>query len=599
MTQKLGITDVVLRDAHQSLLATRMRIEDMLPIAPKLDQIGFWSLESWGGATFDACIRYLGEDPWERIRLLKQAMPNTPQQMLFRGQNILGYRHYADDVVEKFVERAAINGVDVFRIFDAMNDMRNLETAIRATLAVDKHAQGTISYTVSPLHTVDLWVDLSKKIEDMGAHSICIKDMAGLLKPYVAYELVSRLKASLSIPVHMQCHATTGMSTTTYLKAVEAGIDNVDTSISSMSMTYGHSATESLVAILQDTERDTGLDLNLIEEVASYFRDVRKKYAKFEGGLRGVDSRILVAQVPGGMLTNLENQLREQNASEKLDEVLEEIPRVRKELGFIPLVTPTSQIVGTQAVINVLMGERYKTITKETAGVLKGEYGATISPVDEALQARVLEGGEPITCRPADLLKPEVEALTVELEGHRDRAGIRLANDQIDDVLTYALFPQIGLKFLENRDNPDAFEPAPGMEQVAMQAPAAPAAAPVASNSGVYDVKVNGNAYRVEISAAGEMAATPKPPPASGAQAGNETAKGLEPGAPLPSPLAGNVFKILVSPGQQVGEGETVIVLEAMKMETEISAPAAGTVSSIDVIIGDSVAVGDSLIKLA
>jgi oxaloacetate decarboxylase alpha subunit len=601
MTQKLGITDVVLRDAHQSLLATRMRIEDMLPIAPKLDQIGYWSLESWGGATFDACIRYLGEDPWERIRLLKQAMPNTPQQMLFRGQNILGYRHYADDVVEKFVERAAINGVDVFRIFDAMNDMRNLETAIKATLAVDKHAQGTISYTVSPLHTIDLWVDLSKQIEDMGAHSICIKDMAGLLKPYVAYDLVSRLKSSLSIPVHMQCHATTGMSTTTYLKAVEAGIDNVDTSISSMSMTYGHSATESLVAILEDTERDTGLDLNLIEEVASYFREVRKKYAAFEGGLRGVDSRILVAQVPGGMLTNLENQLREQNATEKLDEVLEEIPRVRQELGFIPLVTPTSQIVGTQAVINVLMGERYKTITKETAGVLKGEYGATIAPVDEALRARVLEGNEPITCRPADLLKPEVEALTVELEAHVTRAGIRLAEDKIDDVLTYALFPQIGLKFLENRDNPEAFEPAPGMAQADDSAPEATVGPTSAGTApGVYDVKVNGNAYRVEISAAGELAAAPIPPaPVQGLQPAVPSANGTASTAPLPSPLAGNVFKILVSPGQLVSAGETVIVLEAMKMETEVSAPVAGTVASIDVVVGDSVAVGDSLIKLA
>ena len=363
MEKKLGITELVLRDGHQSLLATRMRIDDMLPIAEKLDQVGFWSLESWGGATFDACIRYLGEDPWERIRLLKEAMPNTPQQMLLRGQNILGYRHYADDVVSKFVERSAKNGVDVFRIFDTMNDTRNLSTAIKATIDVGKHAQGTISYTVSPVHTLDLWLDLAKQIEDMGAHSLCIKDMAGLLKPYVAFELVSRLKATLDIPIHMQCHATTGMSTATYIKSIEAGIDNVDTSISSMSMTYGHSATESLVAILEENERDTGLNITLLEEIASYFRDVRKKYAKFEGSLRGVDSRILVAQVPGGMLTNLENQLREQNATDRLDEVLEEIPKVREELGYIPLVTPTSQIVGSQAVINVLLGERYKNIT--------------------------------------------------------------------------------------------------------------------------------------------------------------------------------------------------------------------------------------------
>ncbi len=592
---KLGITDVILRDAHQSLLATRMRIEDMLPIAPKLDKIGFWSLESWGGATFDACIRYLGEDPWERIRLLKEAMPNTPQQMLFRGQNILGYRHYADDVVEKFVERAAVNGVDVFRIFDAMNDMRNLETAIRATIAVDKHAQGTISYTVSPLHTIDLWVDLSKQIEDMGAHSLCIKDMAGLLKPYTAYELITKLKAALSIPIHMQCHATTGMSTSTYLKAAEAGIDNVDTAISSMSMTYGHSATESLVAILEDTDRDTGLDLVALEEVAAYFREVRKKYAKFEGSLRGVDSRILVAQVPGGMLTNLENQLREQNATDKLDQVLEEIPRVREELGYIPLVTPTSQIVGTQSVINVLMGERYKTITKETAGVLKGEYGATIAPVDAEIQAKVLDGGEPITCRPADLIDPEVESLTRELESLAQEKNIQLADDVIDDVLTYALFNQVGLKFLENRGDPSAFEPVPGTEpEPSPAAVASTAAAPTASGPATYTVKVNGKPFTVEVSEGGDVQATPAAspsaaPPQPAAPAG---------GSPLHSPLAGNVFKVLVSPGQAVAEGETVVVLEAMKMETEVSAPAAGTVSDVHIAEGDSVQVGDALVTI-
>jgi len=473
--QPLGITELVLRDAHQSLLATRMRIDDMLPIADKLDRVGFWSMESWGGATFDACIRYLGEDPWERIRRLKAAMPNTPQQMLFRGQNILGYRHYADDVVRRFVERAATNGVDVFRIFDALNDMRNLETAVKATLEVGKHAQGAMSYTVSPVHTIDLWVDLGKRIEDMGAHSICIKDMAGLLNPYVAFELVSRLKETVSIPIHMQCHATTGMSTAACVKAAEAGIDNIDTAVSSMSMTYGHSPTETLVAILENTDRATGLDIQLIEEIAAYFRTVRRKYAKFEGGLRGVDSRILVAQVPGGMLTNLESQLKEQNAGDKLDDVLEEIPRVREDLGMLPLVTPTSQIVGTQAVINVLSGERYKVISKETAGILKGEYGATPTPVDAKLQARVLEGGEPITVRPADLLEPELEAQTAEFERLAAERGIRVADAAIDDVLTYTLFPQIGLKFLENRDNPDAFEPAPGSEPEA--AGATPAAA--------------------------------------------------------------------------------------------------------------------------
>ncbi len=586
----LGITELVLRDAHQSLLATRMRIEDMLPIAPKLDQVGFWSMESWGGATFDACIRYLGEDPWERIRLLKAAMPNTPQQMLFRGQNILGYRHYADDVVRKFVERAAINGVDVFRIFDAMNDMRNLKTAIAATIEVGKHAQGTISYTVSPVHTMDLWLDLAKEIEDMGAHSICIKDMAGLLKPYDAFELVSRLKNETSMPVHMQCHATTGMSTATYLKAIEAGIDNVDTAVSSMSMTYGHSATESLVAILNETDRSTGLDINLLEEIAAYFREVRKKYAKFEGSLRGVDSRILVAQVPGGMLTNLENQLREQNATDKLDDVLEEIPRVREDLGMIPLVTPTSQIVGTQSVINVLTGERYQNITKETAGVLKGEYGATPAPRNAELQARVLDGAPEITGRPADALDDEMDSLTAELNKLAAEKSFSLCEETVDDVLTYALFAQTALKFLENRGNPDAFEPAPGSEPEAPTA-AAPVAGATAS-AGVYDVRVNGKSFTVEVAESGQLASVQPAAPTAAAPAA------VGSGEPVPAALAGNVFKVLVGVGDTVSEGQPVLVVEAMKMETEVAAPRAGAVTAIHVSEGDAVAVGDPLLSI-
>ncbi|MES9967921.1 MAG: sodium-extruding oxaloacetate decarboxylase subunit alpha, partial [Sedimenticola sp.] len=471
----LGITELVLRDGHQSLLATRMRIEDMLPIAAELDKIGYWSLETWGGATFDSCIRYLGEDPWERLRQLKAAMPNTKQQMLFRAQNILGYRHYADDVVRRFVDTATENGMDVFRIFDAMNDLRNFKTAIKAAVDSGAHAQGTMSYTVSPVHNIDYWVDMAKELQDMGSHSICIKDMAGLLKPYTAFELISKLKEVIEVPIALHAHATTGMSTATHVKAAEAGIDMLDTSISSMSHTYGHSATESVVAIMEGTERDTGLNLNKLEEIAAYFRDVRKKYAKFEGALKGIDSRILVAQVPGGMLTNMENQLREQNASDKFDAVLEEIPRVREDLGFIPLVTPTSQIVGTQAVINVLMGERYKNITKETAGVLKGEYGAAPAPVNKELQEKVLEGEDPITCRPADLIEDEMESLTGELEGLAKEKGITLADNVEEDVLIYALFPQIGLKFLENRGNPDAFEPAPGTEPEPAPAAAAPA----------------------------------------------------------------------------------------------------------------------------
>ena len=588
--QPLGITELALRDAHQSLLATRMRLDDMLPVAEKLDSIGFWSIESWGGATFDACIRYLGEDPWERIRHLKAAMPNTPQQMLFRGQNILGYRHYADDLVRKFVERAAINGIDVFRIFDALNDMRNLKVAVKATLDVGKHAQGTISYTVSPVHTIDLWVDVGKQIEDMGAHSICIKDMAGLINPYVAFELVSRLKATVDIPIHLHSHATTGMSIAACVKAAEAGIDVIDTAVSSMSMTYGHSPTETLIAILEGSDRATGLDIHRVEEIGAYFREVRKKYAAFEGGLRGVDSRILIAQVPGGMLTNLESQLREQNAEDKLDAVLEEIPRVRKDLGMLPLVTPTSQIVGTQAVINVLSGERYKVISKETAGVLKGEYGATPTPVDTELQSRVLEGGEPVTVRPADLLEPELEAQTAELEGLVRERGIRKADDFVDDVLTYALFPQIGLKFLENRDNPGAFEPAPGTEQ-----PAASAATPAAPTDGpsTYTVRVNGQSYTVEVAAAGEsgrvIAREAAAPTTMQLPGGGETVKAV---------LAGNIFKVHVTPGTTVGEGDPLLVVEAMKMETVVAAPAAGTVSEVFVREGDVVAVGDDLVRL-
>ena len=591
----LGITEVVLRDAHQSLFATRMRIDDMLPIAEKLDQIGYWSMESWGGATFDSCIRFLGEDPWDRIREIKKAMPNTPQQMLFRGQNILGYRHYADDVVEKFVERAAVNGIDVFRVFDAMNDMRNLETALRAVVQVGKHAQGTISYTVSPVHTIDRWVDMGRQLEDAGAHSICIKDMAGLLTPYTGFELITKLKQAVSIPLQLHAHATTGLSTSTIMKCVEAGIDRVDTAISSMSMTYGHSATESVVSIFKGTERDSGLDIVKLEEIAAYFREVRKKYVEFEGSMRGVDSRILVAQVPGGMLTNMEGQLRQQGAEDRIDEVLAEIPRVREDLGFIPLVTPTSQIVGTQAVLNVLTGERYKSITKETSGVLRGEYGATPAPMNRELQARVLDQGEePITCRPADNIAPELESLTLELEGLSAEHGFDLSSGegQVDDVLTYALFPQVGLKFLQNKNNPDAFEPVPTGK--------AKTATPT-NDAGeeIYTVEVEGVSYTVAVSDGGDVTAiagTGTGSPAAGAASTAAPATG---GDPVSAPLAGTVVKMLVQPGQQVSEGESIVILEAMKMETSVSAPKAGQIVELRAKSGDSVTVGDALLTLA
>ncbi|APE05974.1 MAG: oxaloacetate decarboxylase subunit alpha [Alteromonas sp.] len=638
MTKPLALTELVLRDAHQSLLATRMRIEDMLPIAEKLDSAGFWSVESWGGATFDACIRYLGEDPWERIRQLKKAMPNTRQQMLLRGQNLLGYRHYADDVVTRFVERAHESGVDVFRIFDAMNDIRNLKTAVKATIDSGAHAQGTISYTVSPVHGLELWLDMAKQLEDLGVHSICIKDMAGLLKPYECEALISGLKETVHVPIAMQCHATTGLSTATYQKAVDAGIDMLDTAISSMSMTYGHTATETMVSIVEGTQRDTGISLPHLEEIASYFREVRKKYSQFEGSLKGVDARILLAQVPGGMLTNMESQLKEQGAEDKFEEVLKEIPRVREDLGFIPLVTPTSQIVGTQSVLNVLTGERYKSITKETAGVLKGEYGATAAPVNAELQARVLDGSEPITCRPADNIEPELDKLEKELDELADKKNITLCDAKIDDVLTYALFPQIGLKFLTNRGNPDAFEappevydaaPAKTSKQDDKSADATTASNTIGlneigSNNGAseniaseniasektasYDVNVDGKVYHVEVAPSGTLTSVTS---ATSGAAQNETPKEVSSqttssSTPAPSqasesidaPLAGNVFKILVRKGDSVSEGDVVIILEAMKMETEIRSAYTGTVSDILVNDGDAVSSGQPLIAL-
>ena len=587
-TNPVGITELVLRDAHQSLFATRMRIDDMLPIAEKLDKIGYWSMESWGGATFDSCIRYLGEDPWDRIREINKVMPNTPQQMLLRGQNLLGYRHYGDDVVRKFVDRCAENGVGVLRIFDAMNDMRNLQTAVDQTVKVGQHAQGTISYTVSPVHTTELWIDLAKQIEDMGAHSLCIKDMAGLLQPYVAYDLVTKLKAAIDIPIQLHAHATTGLSTATILKSIEAGIDRVDTSIASMSMTYGHSATNAVVSILDHSPRKTGLDMELLEEIDAYFRPVRAKYAKFEGSLKGIDPRILLAQVPGGMLTNMESQLRENNALDRLDEVLQEIPRVREDLGFIPLVTPTSQIVGTQAVMNVLLGERYKSIAKESAGVLKGEYGASPAPVNAELQARVLDGGEAITCRPADNIDLEMDTLEAEFDAIVAEKGIKLENEKIDDLLTFILFPQVGIQFLENRNNPDFFEPVPH----------APSEGP--KEEGVYTVTHNGQDYVVEVKAggdissiqvAGQAVAAPQAEAPQAAPVGNAE--------DVSAPLAGNIWKVLVSLNQQVNEGDTLVILEAMKMETEIKAGRSGVVANINVKEGDSVAVGQVLLSLA
>jgi len=597
--KKIAITDVVLRDAHQSLFATRMRLDDMLPIAHELDQIGYWSLEAWGGATFDACIRFLGEDPWVRLRELKQAMPNTPLQMLLRGQNLLGYRHYADDVVDRFVERSVKNGMSVFRVFDAMNDPRNMKQALQAVKRNGGHAQGTLSYTTSPVHNLEIWLEITEQLLEIGVDSVVIKDMSGILTPVEAYKLVSEIKKRYDVQLHLHCHATTGMAEMALLKAVEAGIDGIDTSISSMSGTYGHPSTEALVATLQGTQYDTGLDIHKLEHIAAYFREVRKKYAKFEGQLRGSDSRILVAQVPGGMLTNLESQLKQQNASDKLDEVLKEIPRVREDLGFIPLVTPTSQIVGTQAVINVLMGERYKTIAKETAGILKGEYGRTPAPVNAELQAKVLDGGQPITDRPADHIAPEMEKLATEIKQQAKEKGIKLAENEIDDVLIVALFPQIGWKFLENRGNPDAFEPAPTLETAKpAEKPAAPVAKTPVAGPAVYTVELEGKSFVVKVTDGGEVGEI-APAAQPTVQTAPQPAPASTSGTPVSAPMSGNIWKVVAKEGQKVAEGDVLLILEAMKMETEIRASQAGTVQSIHVKAGDTVAVGDTLMTLS
>ena len=596
MAKKIKMTELVLRDAHQSLFATRLRLDDMLPIAHELDDIGYWSLEAWGGATFDSCIRFLGEDPWVRLRELKKACPKTPLQMLLRGQNLLGYRHYADDVVERFVERCVANGMDVFRVFDALNDPRNMKAALQAVRKFGGHAQGTLSYTTSPVHTMQTWLDTTEQLLEIGIDSLVIKDMSGILNPMAAADLVREIKKRFDVELHLHCHSTTGMAEMALLKAVEAGVDGIDTAISSMSGTYGHPATESLVATLQGTEYDTGLDIPRLEKISAYFRNVRKKYAKFEGQLRGVDSRILVAQVPGGMLTNLENQLKQQNASDKLDLVLEEIPRVRKDLGYIPLVTPTSQIVGTQSVINVLTGERYKTIAKETAGILKGEYGKTPAPVDSALQARVLEGAAPVTDRPADHIAPEMAKIEAEVAEQAKSKEVKLADNAVDDALIVALFPQIAWKFLENRNNPAAFEPAPTGNESAVENKPVSKAAPSTSGSAVYTVELEGKAFVVKVSEGGDISHMASTAPQAEPQAAPTPITG---GTPVTAPMAGNIWKVVATEGQTVAAGDVLFILEAMKMETEVKATQAGTVRGICVKAGDAVAVGDTVMTLA
>lgn len=597
--KRINVTDTILRDAHQSLLATRMRTEDMLPICPKLDQVGYWSLEVWGGATFDACVRFLKEDPWERLRQLRAALPNTRLQMLLRGQNLLGYRHYSDDVVRAFVAKAAVNGIDVFRIFDAMNDVRNLRTAIAAVKAAGKHAQGTICYTTSPVHTVELFVEQAKALEAMGVDSLAIKDMAGLLTPFATGELVAALKAATSLPVFIHSHDTAGLAAMCQLKAIECGADNIDTAIGSMAWGTSHPGTESMVAALKGTPYDTGLDLELIQEISMYFMEVRKKYHQFESPFTGVDTRVQINQVPGGMMSNLANQLKEQGALNRINEVFDEIPRVRADLGYPPLVTPTSQIVGTQAVFNVLAGERYKTITNEVKLYLQGRYGQAPGTMNPEVQVRAIGDEEVIDVRPADLLKPEMDRLRGEIGN--------LAKSE-EDVLTYAMFPDIGRKFLEERAagtlQPEVLLPIPTGDE-------RPAKAEGVATEFMIDV--HGESYRIDITGVGvkgdgtrhfylsidgmpeEVALTELNQFVGGAGKARERAS--KPGHVTTS-MPGNIVDVLVAEGDKVKAGQAVLVSEAMKMESEIQAAIDGTVKAVHVAKGDRVNPGEILIEI-
>lgn len=600
MSKKITVTDTILRDAHQSIIATRMRLDDMLPICAKLDQVGYWSLEVWGGATFDACVRFLKEDPWERLRKLKAGLPNTRLQMLLRGQNLLGYRHYSDDVVRAFVAKAAVNGIDVFRIFDAMNDVRNLRVSIEAVKAAGKHAQGTLSYTTSPVHTVEAFVKQAKAMQAMGIDSIAIKDMAGLLTPYATAELVKALKAEVDLPVFIHSHDTAGMGSMCQLKAIEAGADHIDTAISSFAWGTSHPGTESMVAALKGSPYDTGLDLALIQEIGLYFHAVRKKYHQFESEFTAVDTRVQVNQVPGGMMSNLANQLKEQGALHRINEVFAEIPRVREDLGFPPLVTPTSQIVGTQAVFNVLAGERYKTITNEVKLYLQGRYGTAPGKVNEQLRKQAIGSEEVIEVRPADLLKPEMAKLREEIGA--------LAKSE-EDVLTYAMFPDIGRKFLEERAagtlTPEVLLPIPEAGGVA---PAGGEGVPTE-----FVVDVHGESYRVDITGVGvksdgkrhfylSIDGMPEEvvfEPLNDFVAGS-SGKRKQASAPgdVSTSMPGNIVDVLVKVGDTVKAGQAVLISEAMKMETEVQAPIDGTVKAVHVAKGDRVNPGDVLVEI-
>jgi len=601
---KVKITETVLRDAHQSLIATRMRTEDMLPICEPLDQAGYWSLEMWGGATFDSCIRFLKEDPWERLRSLRKALPNSRLQMLLRGQNLVGYRHYSDDVVREFVARAADNGIDVFRIFDALNDTRNLQVSIEAVKQAGKHAQGAICYTTSPVHNTANFVAMARELARMGCDSIVVKDMAGLLTPYATEELFQALSESIDLPLHLHTHATAGLAEMCQLKAIEHGAEGIDTAISALAGGTSHPPTESMVAALKGTAYDTGLDLAGLQKIGFYFNDVRKKYHQFESDYTGVDTRVQLNQVPGGMISNLANQLREQGELKRMNEVLAEIPRVREDLGYPPLVTPTSQIVGTQAVLNVLTGGRYKSITNEVKRYLQGGYGKAPGAINPQVRQKAIGNEELITVRPADLLNPELSRLQGEIDS--------LAHTP-EDVLTYAMFPEVGREFLQQRADgelvPEPLEPLSAQET------------PTESPPTEFNVTLHGDSYHIKITGSGHKSEARRPffvtvdgvPEEVGIEVLHALpgANGEHGGAPSPSqrPRASNpghvttsmpatVVEVLVEEGAEVTAGTPLLVTEAMKMESELQAPIAGTIRAVHVKKGDRVNPDEALIEI-